>query len=200
MNTWFAKIAVVVSLLAYIIIRWPHGNRSRTVALVENRKGGREVLLLIGATLGTTLIPVIWIASGLLGFADYPLHPVPYAVGLVFMVAGLWLFYRSHTDLGTNWSVTLQMRDDHHLITSGVYSKVRHPMYTSMFLLGIAQILFLPNWIAGPAYLLSFGLLYILRVKAEERMMLDRFGSEYEAYMRRSGRLIPRFRDELRGG
>ena len=64
-------------------------------------------------------------------------------------------------------------------------------MYSSMFLLGIAQVLFLPNWIAGPAYLLSFGMLYFFRVRAEERMMLDQFGTGYEQYMQRSGRLIP---------
>ena len=64
-------------------------------------------------------------------------------------------------------------------------------MYSAMFLLGVAQALFLPNWIAGPAYLLGFGLLYACRVTYEERMMLDRFGAEYEQYMQRSGRLVP---------
>ncbi len=123
--------------------------------------------------------------------ADYRLYPLPYALGLGIMVVGLWLFYRSHADLGTNWSVTLQMRENHGLVTYGVYSVIRHPMYSSMFLIGIAQLLFLPNWIAGPAYLLSFGVLYIFRVRVEERMMLDQFGAEYEQYMRQTGRLIP---------
>ena len=194
MNAWCAKVAVLVSLLAYIFIRWPHGSRMGTVRVVEDRKGRLEIGLLILATIGTTLIPVLWMTTGFFAFADYHLYPVPYALGLAFMVLGLWLFHRSHTDLGTNWSVTLQMRENHRLITSGVYSVIRHPMYSSMFLLGIAQVLFLPNYIAGPAYLLSFGMLYIFRVRVEERMMLDRFGTEYELYMRRSGRLIPPLR------
>jgi protein-S-isoprenylcysteine O-methyltransferase Ste14 len=192
MSTWFAKVAVLVSLLGFIVIRWPHGHRSGTVRVVEDRKGGLEIGLLIGALSGTTLIPLVWLLSPVFKFADYPLHPVLYVLGLVVMVPGLWLFHRSHTDLGTNWSVTLQMREDHALVTSGVYARIRHPMYTSMFLLGIAQVLFLPNWIVGPAYLVGFGAAYIFRVKHEERMMLDRFSSEYEEYMRRSGRLIPR--------
>ena len=191
MNVWFAKIAVLVSLLAYIFIRWPHGNRMGTVRVVEDRKGRLEIGLLILALIGTTLVPVVWMTTELFAFADYHLYPLPYVLGLGFMVTGLWLFYRSHADLGTNWSVTLQMRENHRLITSGVYSMIRHPMYSSMFLLGIAQVLFLPNWIAGPAYLLSFGMLYFFRVRAEERMMLDQFGTGYEQYMQRSGRLIP---------
>jgi protein-S-isoprenylcysteine O-methyltransferase Ste14 len=194
MNPWFAKAAVLGSLLAFVLIRWPHGKRSATVPIADDRKGGLEIGLLILALLGTTLIPVLWMTTGLFAFAEYRLRPVPYALGLAFAAIGLWLFYRSHKDLGSNWSVTLQVRDEHRLVTSGVYAHIRHPMYSSMFLLGIAQVLFLPNWFAGPAYLGSFGILYVLRVGIEERMMLDRFGTPYQEYQERSGRLIPHLR------
>ena len=191
MNPWYGKSAVIVSLVVYIIIRAPHGNRSTKVPIAEDRKGGLEIGLLIGAWLGTTIVPVVWITTSLFAVAEYTLHPVPYGVGLAMMVLGLWLFYRSHTDLGTNWSVTLQTREEHSLVTTGIYSRIRHPMYSAMFALGVAQALFLPNWIVGPAYLVSFGLLYVFRVRIEERMMLDRFGTEYEEYVQRTGRLIP---------
>ena len=88
------------------------------------------------------------------------------------------------------------VREEHSLIEAGIYRRIRHPMYAAMFLLGIAQVLYLANWFAGPTYLLTFGLLYLLRVGRKERMMLDRFGSEYEAYMQRTGRLIPAFRKQ----
>ena len=64
-------------------------------------------------------------------------------------------------------------------------------MYSAMFMQGIGQVLFLSNWIAGPAWLVTFGALYLVRVGREERMMLDRFGSEYEEYMQQTGRLLP---------
>lgn len=194
MNPWSGKAAVLVTLLGYIIIRAPHGNRSRTVRVDEDRKGALEVLLLAGAFLGTTILPVVWATTGFPSRADYPLHPVPYALGVLAAAVGLWLFYRSHIDLGTNWSITLQTRENHRLVTTGIYRRIRHPMYASMFLLGIAHFLFVPNWIVAPAYLITFGLLYLFRVAREERMMLDRFGSEYQTYMQRSGRLIPRLR------
>jgi protein-S-isoprenylcysteine O-methyltransferase Ste14 len=54
----------------------------------------------------------------------------------------------------------------------------------------IAHLLFVPNWLVGPAYLLSFGIFYMFGVGREEQMMLDRFGSKYQTYMRHSGRLI----------
>jgi protein-S-isoprenylcysteine O-methyltransferase Ste14 len=104
---------------------------------------------------------------------------------------GLWLFYRSHKDLSTNWSISLDIREDHRLITSGVYRSIRHPMYAAIFLLAIGQALFVPNWIGGPFNLCAFILMFSLRVGREERMMRKRFGSEYDKYTKVSKRLIP---------
>ena len=52
-------------------------------------------------------------------------------------VIGLWLFYRSHADLGTNWSITLEVREGHRLITQGVYRGVSHPMYSALALYSV---------------------------------------------------------------
>jgi protein-S-isoprenylcysteine O-methyltransferase Ste14 len=195
MNPWFGKAAALALLGGIIVIRAPHGTRSGKIRVVENRRGPAETALLAVAWLAS-LLPLIWVATRVFSFADYVLRPVPFAAGIVLLACGLWLFYRSHADLGTNWSITLQVREDHRLITSGVYAKIRHPMYSALFILAAAQALFLPNWIVGPSYLIGFGILYFFRVEAEERMMLDRFGADYEAYMRRSGRLIPRCRSD----
>jgi protein-S-isoprenylcysteine O-methyltransferase Ste14 len=197
MSLWYSKIAVLVIFLGIVVIRAPHGSRSRKIRVVADRRGRLETGLLAVAWL-VTILPLVWLAARFLSFADYTLHPFPYALGVALLAAGLWLFHRSHADLGTNWSITLQVRENHRLVTSGVYARVRHPMYSALFLLAAAQALVLPNWIAGPAYLFGFGLLYVLRVSAEERMMLDRFGADYEAYIRRSGRLIPKLRAEVR--
>lgn len=65
-------------------------------------------------------------------------------------------------------------------------------MYASLGLWAVAQGLLLPNWVGGWSNLASLVPLYLLRVSAEERMMLDRFGVEFRAYAARSGRIFPR--------
>ena len=194
MSFWFARIAVFANLLTYVLIRWPHGNRMQTVTVIERRTGPLEVLLLTGATVGTTLFPVIWIISGFPSAADYALHPAVFTVGVVIAVIGNWAFYRSHADLGLNWFATLNMREGHQIVSTGIYRRIRHPMYLAMFLQGIGQALILPNWLVGPAWLVSFGLLYLFRVRQEEQMLVDRFGADYESYMQQTGRLLPRFK------
>ena len=191
MDPLYGKVAVFLSLLIFVLIRWPHGNRNKERPVNDDRVDGLEVGLLTGATLGTTLLPILWITTPLFDFAEYPLHPAAFGIGVALAVWGLWLFYCSHRDLGTLWSPTLKLREEHQIVTSGIYRRIRHPMYSAMMILGVAQILFLPNWFVGPTYLLTFGLLYLLRVGREEQMMRDRFGATYEAYMKQTGRLLP---------
>jgi protein-S-isoprenylcysteine O-methyltransferase Ste14 len=189
-HPWFAKAVVLVSSVVMVIIRAPHGQRSRGVKVVKSRKGALEIVLLALAWLGF-FVPLVWVASPVLAFADYPLRPVPFVAGILCLVVGLWLFYRSHADLGTNWSITLEVREGHQLVTEGIYRHVRHPMYVALLLYSVGQALVLPNWVAGPSYLVTFGLLFALRVGREEELMLEEFGQDYAAYMARTKRLVP---------
>ena len=82
-------------------------------------------------------------------FANYPFQPTIASAGLLLAVGALTMFYLTHRALGRNWSVTLEVRQSHKLVTDGIYERVRHPMYTAFWLWALAQALLLPNWIAG---------------------------------------------------
>jgi protein-S-isoprenylcysteine O-methyltransferase Ste14 len=190
MNPWWAKAVVLTASIAMVVIRAPHGNRSRKVKVVRSRKGRLEVVLLTLAWI-SFFIPLLWVFTPWFAFADYPLRPVPFVLGVLLYVLGLWIFHRSHADLGDFWSITLEVREKHRLVTEGIYRRIRHPMYLGLFLYSLGQALVVPNWVAGPSYGLAFGLLFALRIGAEERMMREEFPQEYEAYATRTKRLLP---------
>ena len=190
MNPWFGKAIILASSIAMVVIRAPHGQRSRGVKVVRSRRGAMELLLLTLAWLAF-FVPLVWVAAPVFAFADYSLYPVPLLAGAICLSVGLWLFARSHADLGTNWSITLEVREKHQLVTQGVYRTVRHPMYSALLLYSLGQALVVPNWIAGPSYGVAMALLVAFRLGSEERMMLEEFGKDYEAYMGRSKRLVP---------
>jgi protein-S-isoprenylcysteine O-methyltransferase Ste14 len=190
MNPWIAKTLILAASVGMIVIRAPHGRRSRGVKVARSCKGPREVALLTLAWTGF-LVPLLWVFSPVFSFAEYSLLPWPFGAGVVCLVAGLWLLHRSHSDLGRYWSVTLELREHHRLITEGIYRHIRHPMYAALFLYSIGQALVVPNWVAGPSYFVTFGILFSLRIAAEERMMLEAFGDEYAAYKARTKRLVP---------
>lgn len=191
MNPWIAKAVVLAGTLTMIAIRAPHGRRSRNIKVTKSHKTSLETGLLVLAWVGF-FIPLIWLASPVLSFAEYPLTFGPLVAGATCVVVGLWLFYRSHADLGTNWSITLEVREQHRLITEGVYRRIRHPMYSSLMLYSLGYALVIPNWVAGPWNLFAFAILFALRVHPEEQMMRDTFGAEYATYAARTKRLVPR--------
>jgi protein-S-isoprenylcysteine O-methyltransferase Ste14 len=190
MNPWIAKAVVLAGTVVMITIRAPHGHRSRSVKVAKSCKTPLETGLLLVAWVGF-FVPLIWIASPAFSFAEYQLRTGPLVGGVLCLVIGLWLFHRSHADLGTNWSITLEVREQHRLITQGVYRRIRHPMYSALVLYAVGQALVIPNWVAGPSNLIAFAFLYGLRVRAEERMMVEQFGDEYGAYRARTKRLVP---------
>jgi len=190
MNPWLAKGVVLAASVAMVVIRAPHGRRSRGVPVAKSRKGPVEVVLLT-LSMVSFFVPLIWIATRLLAFADFPLRPAPLVAGTLCLVLGLWLFHRSHADLGTNWSVTLQVRETHRLVTEGVYGRIRHPMYTALLLYSAGQALALPNYVAGPSYGVAMVLLVAFRLGPEERMMVEEFGERYAEYRARTKRLVP---------
>ena len=88
-------------------------------------------MLLLASLLGLFVVPMIYVASGKPAFADHAFHPALAWLGVLMFAAALWLFYRTHKDLGTDWSITLVVREQHNLVTNGVYAHVRHPMYAA---------------------------------------------------------------------
>ena len=190
MNPWIAKAVVLAGTLVMIAIRAPHGHRSRRVKVAKSHKTPLEAGLLVFAWVGF-VVPLIWLASPVLSFAEYRLRIGPLVAGVMCFVIGLWLFYRSHADLGTNWSITLEVREQHRLITQGVYRRIRHPMYLALMLYSVGHAFVIPNWVAGPSNLIAFTILFALRLRAEEKMMVDEFGDAYTAYTARTKRLVP---------
>ena len=128
-----------------------------------------------------------------LDFVNYDLPNLTGWIGVAIFTSALWLLWRSHADLGRNWTVTAEIKERHTLVTDGVFRYIRHPMYTAHWLWGIAQALLIQNWIAGLASLIIFIPLYVLRVPCEEKIMLEQFGEEYRLYMGRTGPVFHRF-------
>ncbi len=191
MTALAAKMIWFVGLVGWFIIRYPHQRRSRRIAKVRQSDRRREILLMSISFSGLFVVPLFYVITDQPRFANYEFRPLLAWLGVLTVILFLVLFYRTHKDLGRFWSVTLEIREGHALVTQGVYSRVRHPMYAAFWLCAVAQALLLPNWIAGLSGLIGFGTLFFLRVGKEERLMLETFGDEYRQYMARTNRIIP---------
>ena len=159
-----------------------------------SRVTGLDRFLKIVNWLGAQLLPVVYVLTPWLDRWDYALPAWAGILGVCLAACCLWLLWRCHAALGGSWTSRVELHHGHALVTQGIYRHVRHPIYGKLLLWGVAQILLLQNWIAGPTGLVFALAFYLARVRREEAMMLDQFGDSYRAYMERTGRLLPRLR------
>ena len=114
-------------------------------------------------------------------------------VGLILGVVSLPYVYWVGRTLAHYYSYTVEMQEDHKLITTGPYHRIRHPLYAATVLFLAAQVLVSDNWLFLVILLTMIPGIYI-RMNKEEQMLIEEFGDEYRAYVKRTGRLFPRLR------
>lgn len=187
----------VAGIVGQMIIRAPYAQARAGAAYKKNQYDLGERLLIFLVFAGMVAAPMIdllWRGSDGFDWRFAPPADVAMgAAGVVVLMAALWLFWRSHADLGRNWSPSLQVRSDHSLVTSGVYTHLRHPMYAALWLVGIAQVLLLQNWLTGPACLVGFLPMHLIRIPREEQMLRAEFGADWDEFARTRGRVTPRW-------
>ena len=192
MTPTIAAIIWAAGVIAWLAIRIPRRRKAKRTKVVADRVTIGERVTLGLCIIGLVIIPAIYLASDILNYANFGFLPLLAIFGTLVMVAFVVLFYLSHKQLDKNWSVTLEVREGHKLIDHGLYAHIRHPMYTSFWLWGIAQALLIPNWVAGFAGVITVAILYFSRIKNEESMMRQQFGSAYDDYCKRTTRLVPK--------
>jgi protein-S-isoprenylcysteine O-methyltransferase Ste14 len=186
------EIVYWAAIIIEMVIRAPISRKQRKEAKSERRVNKQETMLLSLLFLAMFFLPLFYSATTWLDFANYSLPNWAGWLGVILILLSLLVFWRSHADLGLNWSPSLEIRTEHKLITNGIFGYIRHPMYASQWIWVIAQPLLLQNWVAGFIDLFVFTLFYFMRVRAEEKLMLDTFGDEYREYMNKTAAIFPK--------
>lgn len=183
----------LAAFVGQILIRSPYAARNQKNVVVAGKRDAGERTLLFLMFLTMMLLPLSHLATGVFAFADYALPSWAAYAGAAAQALFLWLFWRSHADLGRNWSPSLEVREGHGLVTNGVYARIRHPMYAAIWISALTQPLLVQNWIAGALVVPAFAAMWFIRVPREEAMMRETFGDAYQDYCGRTGRLVPKF-------
>jgi len=111
--------------------------------------------------------------------------------GIVLGGASFALYAWAQATLGKEWSPHLQMREQHHLVTTGPYARMRHPIYAAYIIFMTSIALITANWFFIALLVVSVVVL-ALRIPKEEQMLIEVFGEEYRTYMQRTGELLPK--------
>ncbi len=110
---------------------------------------------------------------------------------VVMAVASVWLVNAAARRLGKQWALAARLVEDHALIQDGPYRFVRNPIYTGMLGMLLATGLAADRWIPLLVAIVLFAAGTWIRIRSEERLLRQAFGSEFEEYARNVPALIP---------
>ena len=115
-------------------------------------------------------------------------------VAMLLAAGSAWMGFAAIRALGRQWSLEARVLEGHRMVVEGPYSHVRHPIYTAMLgMLVSAGIVFSVWWaLIGAVVIYSIGT--AVRVRAEEGLLREAFGEDFEAYARYVPAVVPRWR------
>ena len=200
----FFRISFLVLWALFGLVRIYYGRKTKThdsfVGIEEKLKtAGQEmskdlkILTVIVTVIGGPGLILYLIAPPWWTWTHLPLGELTQWLGIILAIPPIFFLVWVHRHLDTQWSVALELQEEHKLITSGPYKRIRHPMYLGIFVYTIGLMLISSDLLVFIFFAFSIWVNYI-RIPDEEQMMIDEFGDEYREYMKHSGKLLPRLR------
>jgi protein-S-isoprenylcysteine O-methyltransferase Ste14 len=135
----------------------------------------------IGMVMGFTHIGGIHTGSNLIA-----------TLGISLLVTGVAIRWTAIYTLGTYFTGTVVIKDDHRLIRTGLYRHLRHPAYTGALIAHLGLGLSFLNWFSLALSILPFLVAAMYRIHVEEQALAEAFGEEYRAYSQETKRLVPK--------
>ena len=178
-------IAYTVLLVTYmtVIMR----TKARPPGPNDRQVEGEDAFIKLTLTLN-----LVWLASFSLPYIVAPLdmlEPLPCVIiGSVLFAVGLLVRTIAMRTLGHYFTFKLTIRTDHQLVKSGIYNYIRHPSYTGTLFQLLGMMIAARSWAGLVGISLSAGVIILLRIGREEKMLAQVFGEEYIEYQKKTKR------------
>jgi protein-S-isoprenylcysteine O-methyltransferase Ste14 len=200
MNETIYHLTFVSTFLVFTLIRaFYHRRATQSQGKIEYREGRLHRGLRLVTGIPFMIFFFAYMAwPGIGAWAVIPLPEWARWTGAALSILCLPVIWWVQRSLGSNFSTTLHVRQEHTLVTQGPYRWVRHPMYTVLFAWIAGFTLLTANWFIGGVPLAAFLAIVATRIRNEEAVMVEKFGDEYKQYMQQTGRFLPKL--DLRQG
>jgi protein-S-isoprenylcysteine O-methyltransferase Ste14 len=154
----------------------------------STRRAKTARISILGIALQTASYPLVWSTRY---FWTHEFETWRFLVAAALGALALLLIWSALPALGKEWRLQAGVYEDHRLIQSGAYGVVRHPIYASMIALLLAT-----GFLRAPLTVCAMALALMIagteiRIRAEERLLAERFGQQFVAYRARVPAYLP---------
>jgi protein-S-isoprenylcysteine O-methyltransferase Ste14 len=185
------SLLIVIPWIIFVLY-WILGAIKTRATREKESAASRIAILLIEGT-GYALIFTGSAGIGLLGIRFMPRTLASAGLGVVLTWSGIGLAIWARYHLAEYWSARITIKEDHQLIRTGPYARLRHPIYSGLVLATIGSALVIDEWrcVLGVGLVLTG---YWFKARKEEAMLSQQFGDAFREHQKHTGFLIPRFR------
>jgi len=161
-----------------------------TKRTLRAQPAGGRIIHLVLLVLGFAMIGSPRFSIGWLGVRFIPRMDAIEIAGLALTAAGCLFAIWARIAIGSNWGGRATVKQGHELVQNGPYAVVRHPIYTGLLASALGATVAVGEWrgLLGLA-LMTFA--FMVKIKYEERLMLETFPAVYPSYRGRVKALIP---------
>jgi len=163
----------------------------RTRATVRQESFASRYIVLFLEVVGYVVLFSPRASVGPLALHIFPRTVFSAVIGVVLVWAGIGIALWARFHLGQYWSARITLKEDHKLIRTGPYARLRHPIYTGLDLAALGSAIVIDHWrcVAGVC-LIIFG--YVMKARREERLLAGQFGAAFDEHRQHTGFLLPR--------
>jgi len=165
----------------------------KTAIAEEDMGTGFKIITAIITVIGSAGLVLYLLSPSWWTWTFIPLGEWIQWSGIVIALVPIFFLIWVHRHLDKQWSIALEIQEDHKLITTGPYRYVRHPMYLGIFTYTIGLMMISLDVLVILFFAFTIWVNY-RRIPREEQMLIQKFGDEYLEYIKRSGRLLPQLR------
>lgn len=191
----FTYFYIIILLFQFIIRSYFINSKVVKEASAQTNFLERTAHIIAGTAM---FFPLLYVFTPLLEIANYNTHIAFQYSGILLGIFAIFILLLAHKQLGNNWRPYTQASAKQKLISDGIYSYIRHPMYSAHLLWSVSILLLIPNLLAGTFYLLTIILLFLFKVPEEEKLLMEQYGKLYSHYRKMTGAFIPKLKSQKR--
>jgi protein-S-isoprenylcysteine O-methyltransferase Ste14 len=183
MNNLFIGTYIIWLLSEIILNRMLHSNNT------DKQDADKNSLLIIWVIIVAAVTAAIFIAQSVA--VPISNHAGIQYAGLAIIILGILLRIIAVYTLGKFFTVDVTIRQGHQLVKKGMYKYFRHPSYTASLLSFIGFGLSLNNWYSLLIVVFAVVVVFLMRIRIEEKALTAQFGNEYLQYKKEAWGLVP---------
>jgi protein-S-isoprenylcysteine O-methyltransferase Ste14 len=180
-------VIVIAALQLLALLYNPQVGRTRGDAKSEDKRPKLDLLLIQIFSLAIVFVAPL---SDRLAWGTLPLGEGTRFIGFVLFIPGFLLMQMAQKYLDRQFSIEVTLQDNHQLVRQGPYRWIRHPRYLGILVFFLGIVLVFRSWL-GMAVVAALLLVLVWRIGAEEALMQQQFGRDWDEYCRESWRMIP---------